>query len=193
MICVVSKQSIYRNTLHPSIYNPLRHLQLALFYKRNREGGRGVEGVGNTRLKCWGPGKGFRVHMDCTLKQSLISDLKEIPGLQSKTWILHCCGSGMIYSGSSFEFSEFRIQAKVPDPCGSEYGSNPNYLSVLERRIYQLQYMPCSILYYSPIVLYKQSRIHRPKMRNNFFLYLLFHFLLDTNPGIRIHADPDPD
>ena len=37
-----------------------------------------------------------------------------------------CCGSGMIYSGSgsSFEFSEFwiRIQAKVPDPCGS--GSN---------------------------------------------------------------------
>ena len=36
------------------------------------------------------------------------------------------CGSGMIYSGSgsSFEFSEFRIriQAKVPDPCGS--GSN---------------------------------------------------------------------
>ena len=37
-----------------------------------------------------------------------------------------CCGSGMIYSGSgsSFEFSEFRlpIQAKVPNPCGS--GSN---------------------------------------------------------------------
>ena len=29
-----------------------------------------------------------------------------------------CCGSGMIYFGSSFEFSEFRIwiQAKVPDP-----------------------------------------------------------------------------
>ena len=27
-----------------------------------------------------------------------------------------CWGSRMIYSGSSFEFSEFRIQAKVPDP-----------------------------------------------------------------------------
>ena len=50
-------------------------------------------------------------------------------------WILciiqyQCCGSGMIYSrsGSSFEFSEFRIririQAKVPDPCGSRSGSN---------------------------------------------------------------------
>ena len=37
---------------------------------------------------------------------------------------VQCCGSGMIYSGSgsSFEFSEFQIQAKVPDPCGS--GSN---------------------------------------------------------------------
>ena len=35
-----------------------------------------------------------------------------------------CCGSGMIYSGSgsSFEFSEFRIRAKVSDLCGS--GSN---------------------------------------------------------------------
>ena len=35
-----------------------------------------------------------------------------------------CCGSGMIYSGSwsSIEFSEFRIQAKVPDP-------DPTYLN----------------------------------------------------------------
>ena len=40
---------------------------------------------------------------------------------------MQCCGSGMIYSGSgsSYEFSEFRIQikAKVPLPCGSR--SNP--------------------------------------------------------------------
>ena len=34
-----------------------------------------------------------------------------------------------LYSGSSFEFTEFWIQAKVPDPCGS--GSNPYYLSIL--------------------------------------------------------------
>ena len=43
----------------------------------------------------------------------------------SLSWLLslklplnQCCGSGMIYSGSSFEFPEFwiRIQAKVPDP-----------------------------------------------------------------------------
>ena len=42
-----------------------------------------------------------------------------------------CCGSGMIYSGSgtSFEISEFRIQAKVSDPCWS--GSNSYYWSTL--------------------------------------------------------------
>ena len=28
-----------------------------------------------------------------------------------------CCGSGMIYSCFGFEFPEFRIQTKVPDPC----------------------------------------------------------------------------
>ena len=38
-----------------------------------------------------------------------------------------CGGSGMIYSGSrySFEFSEFRIQAKIPDLFVS--WSNPYY------------------------------------------------------------------
>ena len=36
-----------------------------------------------------------------------------------------CCESEMIYSGSgsSLEFSEFRIRVEVRDPCGS--GSNP--------------------------------------------------------------------
>ena len=43
-----------------------------------------------------------------------------------------CCGSGMIYSesGLSFEFSEFWIQAKVPDPCRSGSGFNPCSLSI---------------------------------------------------------------
>ena len=35
-------------------------------------------------------------------------------------------GSGMIYSRSSFEFSKFRILAKVQDPCRS--GSKPTYV-----------------------------------------------------------------
>ena len=32
---------------------------------------------------------------------------------------MHWWGYGMIYSGSSFEFFDFRIQAKVPDLCKS--------------------------------------------------------------------------
>ena len=73
-----------------------------------------------------------------------------------------CCGSGMNYSrsGSSFEFSEFWIQAKVPDSCGS--GTNPYYLTIFgnyEKNTlnstkknnvpvtYQLQYLPFSISY----------------------------------------------
>ena len=56
----------------------------------------------------------------------------------SLSFLNQCCGSEIIYSGygsgSSSEFSEFRIwirfQAKVPDPCGS--GSNTCYLSYLE-------------------------------------------------------------
>ena len=63
-------------------------------------------------------------------------------------------------SGSSFEFSEFRIQAKVPDPCGSR--SNLQY--ILTKYIYKelknlkfIQYikkesniyLPFSISYYS--------------------------------------------
>ena len=48
------------------------------------------------------------------------------PRFQKSKKLKQCCGSGMIYSrsGSSFEFTEFRIQAKVPDPCGSGPGSN---------------------------------------------------------------------
>ena len=41
----------------------------------------------------------------------------------SNTQLKQCFGSGMIYIGSSFEFFEFLIQAKVPDPCWS--GSKP--------------------------------------------------------------------
>ena len=53
--------------------------------------------------------------------------------------LMQCCGSGMIYSGSgsSFEFSEIRIQAKVPDPCGS--GSNLYKLSTVYFEIIQKQ------------------------------------------------------
>ena len=44
-------------------------------------------------------------------------------------------------------------------------------------------YLPFSISYCSPIVQYIQCRIHRSKMRNNIFIYLFFHFLVDPDPG----------
>ena len=114
-----------------------------------------------------------------------------------------CCGSGLIYSGSgsSSEFSEFRIriQAKVPDPCGS--GSNPCYLSIFRNckqnhfkfnhKEESISYLPFSISNYSPTV----HKVQNSK-RNNIFVYLLFQILLDPDPGkssgsmpsgIRIH------
>ena len=58
------------------------------------------------------------------------------------------CGSEMIYSGSSFESSEFRIQAKVPDPCGyisDIFGIAKKTEIQSKRTIYQL---PVSAIFY---------------------------------------------
>ena len=106
-----------------------------------------------------------------------------------------CCGCVMINSGSgsSSEFSDFRIQTKVSDPCGS--GSNPCYLSIFENckqnhlkfnhKEESINYLPFSISYYSPTV----HKVQNSK-RKNIFIYLLFHILLDR---IRIQAKvPDP-
>ena len=106
-----------------------------------------------------------------------------------------CCGSGMIYSGSgiiysgsrsSSKFSKFRIQAKVPDPRWS--GSNPCYLSI---------FVNCKQNHLKFIFFFiVQSYITQiPEFKgNNIFIYLLFHILLDPDPGksfrsirIRIH------
>ena len=81
-----------------------------------------------------------------------------------------CCGSETIYSGSgfSFEFSEFRIRAKVPDPCGSGSVSNLYYLSIFRNckkthlkfnhKEESINYLRFSISYYTQ---YTQSRIQR--------------------------------
>ena len=96
------------------------------------------------------------------------------------TLCLKQCGSAMICSesGSSSEFSEFRIQAKIPDPCGS--GSNPYYLSLFENckqnhlkfnhKEESINYLPFYISYYSPTVHKVQN-----SQRNYIFTYLLFH------------------
>ena len=80
----------------------------------------------------------------------------------------------MIYfgSGSSSEFSEFRIriQAKVPDPCGS--GSDPGYLNIFGNcKQTHLKFNP------------KEESINYENLkRNNIFIYLLCHNLLDPDP-----------
>ena len=106
-----------------------------------------------------------------------------------------CCGSGTIYSGSgsSSEFSEFRIriQAKVPDRLGS--GSNPCYLSIFgncnqnhlkfnhkEESIIQL---PFSISCYSPTV-------HKVQNSEKLHFYLsALSYLAGSGSGTII---PDP-
>ena len=100
-----------------------------------------------------------------------------------------CSGSWMIYSGpgSSSEFSEFRIQAKVSDPCGS----NPCYLIIFgnckqnhlkfNHKEESINYLPFSISYYSSTV----HKVQNSK-RNNIFIYLLFHVLLDPQHCIKV-------
>ena len=43
----------------------------------------------------------------------------------------------------------------------------------MEKKNLPTRYLPFSISHYSPTEL--QSRIHRPKNKNTFFIYLLFH------------------
>ena len=46
----------------------------------------------------------------------------------------------------------------------------------------------CHFLFQSIVLQYTLSRIHRPKIKNKIFIYLLFKFLLDTDP----EQFPDP-
>ena len=70
----------------------------------------------------------------CLFFQPTANCFKKIVFLLTFVSNNQCCGSGMIYSGSgfSFECSEFRIriQAHVPDPCGSGPRSNLYYLII---------------------------------------------------------------
>ena len=103
----------------------------------------------------------------------------------------------MMYSGSgsSSEISEFRIHAKVPDPCGS--GSNPYFLCLfgnckqnhlkVNHKEESINYLPFSISYYCSTVHNVQN-----SQRNNFFIYLLFHILLDPDPGKSSGSVLDP-
>ena len=114
----------------------------------------------------------------------------------------------MIYSGSgsSSEFSEFRIriQAKVSDPCGSR--SKPCffyvYLEIVNKTTLNLIIKKnlstiCHFLFHTTVLQYK-SRIQR-EITFLFFCSFIFCWIRIRNNNsesgsrhkFRIHADPD--
>ena len=105
-------------------------------------------------------------------------------------WYKQCFGSGMIYSGSSSEFSEFRIQAKVPDPTHviEVYLENETTLnSFIKKNLSTI----CHILFHTTVLQYPH-KVQNSK-RNNIFIYLLIHILLDPEHKFWIQAKvPDP-
>ena len=105
----------------------------------------------------------------------------------------------MIYSesgsGSSSEFSEFRIQAKILDPCGS--GSNPCYLSrfgnwkqnhiKFNHKEESINYLPFSISFYSPTY-----STQSPEFTEKLHYYLSALSYLAVSKSGTIILDPDP-
>ena len=104
-------------------HGPRFHIIMGFFscYFRNGDGG----GLCCARAECRASTSYSTTQVSTVLYDpfkfylTLLRELRKYVNVQ-------CCGSGIIYSGSSFEFSEFqiRIQAKDPDPCGSGPGSN---------------------------------------------------------------------
>ena len=86
----------------------------------------------------------------------------------------------MIYSGSGLEFSEFQIQAKVPDPCELRNRIQPillKYISNNNNTCYSIKkkninnYLPFSISYL--------LQSYSTKSLEFTVLFMFFHFLLD--------------
>ena len=97
----------------------------------------------------------------------------------------------MIYfgSGSSFEFSELRIQAKVPYPTHIILVRVPGiqYLEIIKTPYIQSNKYLSEMFYFILVpVQYTQSRIPRPKLRRTNKLYicsLIFSWSRTINPG----------
>ena len=101
---------------------------------------------------------------------------------------MQCCGSGMIYSGSgsSFEFSEFRIRINA-DQDPTHTGINEVYLEIIKKHLNFNQkeefinYLPLSISYYSPTV---------QTVQNSQFYISALSLFAGSRSGTII---PDPD
>ena len=102
-----------------------------------------------------------------------------------------CCESGMIYSGSGYDFLEFQVYLEINK---KKYGVPVSYQS--KRRIYRLSaifYLTRKKKYFERCTVL-HSRIHRQKIGNTILIYLLFHSnrirIRNKNSGsdrIRIH------
>ena len=90
-------------------------------------------------------------------------------------------GSG---SGSSSEFSEFRIQAEVPVPCGYfEIVNKATLNSIIKKNL--INYLPFSISYFNPTL----HKVQISKRNTFLFIYLsaLSYFAGSMRIRIRIH------
>ena len=135
--------SLFSSPISPptSIITPISSAPISHWKFWNTNSKRGVWGWPVARLGGWvwplgGVGAGcacvstFKQQLKTCNAKFLLTHFKnddawrETAVTREKGRNNQCCGSEMIYSGSSFEFSEFRIQAKVPDPCRSGSGSN---------------------------------------------------------------------
>ena len=90
-------------------------------------------------------------------------------------WIMfclkQCCWSGMI----------------IPDPDPAFRVSDPAYfiqayLEIIKNTLNSIKKKNLPFTVYAVFLFHTQSRVHRPKIINTFFIYLLDYFLLDPDP-----------
>ena len=95
---------------------------------------------------------------------------------------MQCCGSRMIYSGSSYESSEFRILPILFTHIWKLIKKTHTLNSIKTTNIPII----CHFLFYNIVLQYTQSRIHMPKIRNNFFCWIRIQTSSGSN-RIQIH------
>ena len=114
--------------------------------------------TGSGRAVRWAPGYRNRTSCYGTQRYGWNVCLRSLESL-SVLWIRN-----VIYSGSGSTPYPFYLSI-------FGYYLNKKTLSSIKKRIYQLYAVFQLTLQY-----YIQSRMHRPKIKNTIFIYLLFHF-----------------
>ena len=111
---------------------------------------------------------------------------------------LQCCGSGINYSGSSYEFFEFRILPMHLSIFDNYYKKHLKFNQKEESTGYRTYLLLFSISYYSPTV-------HSPeftclKLEEFFYLFICFFIfcwipnnIFDSGSSKKFRIPPDPD